>query len=278
MAASEGDEPGFEIPGFEIQVQVVEDDIGLLRWSDQTDLETLQEAVSLAADDALIGHGLRRVEAQVLSRDVIARRALQRAGFRREGVRREALRVGDQWHDVVVYGRLAADQVYGPGGFSGVMNSVLPTKRLIAHVVFTDTDGRVLLLETTYKSDHELPGGVVEPLESPRDGAVREVTEEIGLLVQLGDPALVDWMPPYLGWADAVEFIYDGGALDERVIATMRLDAGEIVAAHWYTPDEMADHVSELSARRIRATLDARTAPLPGPATIFTQNGYRQGS
>lgn len=260
------------MPEFTIRVDL-QGDIGVLEWSDQVDEATLTEAVSLAADDAILGHEVRRVEAHVMASDLIARRALHRAGFRREGIRRQAMAIEDGFADVVMYARLASDQVYGPGGFSAVMDSVLPTKRVIAHVLFTDEAGRVLLLETTYKTDYELPGGVVEPRESPRDGAVREVAEEIGMLVQLGTPALVDWMPPHLGWSDAIEFIYDAGVLDQDAAELLHLDPTEIVAAHWLAPDEVADHVSELSARRIRAILDARTAPRLGPMTIFTQDG-----
>ena len=58
------------------------------------------------------------------------------------------------------------------------MNSALPRKRVIAHVLIRDEQGRVLLCETQFKADWELPGGIVEPLESPRVGAVREVLEE----------------------------------------------------------------------------------------------------
>ena len=53
------------------------------------------------------------------------------------------------------------------------MNSALPRKRLIAHVLIRDDQGRVLLCETQFKPDWELPGGIVEPGESPRLGAVR---------------------------------------------------------------------------------------------------------
>ncbi len=59
--------------------------------------------------------------------DAVGRRALQRAGFRLEGVRREAVTLPDgSVGDVAMYARLASDLVYGPGGFTGVMNSVLP--------------------------------------------------------------------------------------------------------------------------------------------------------
>ena len=58
---------------------------------------------------------------------------------------------------------------------------MLPKKRLIAHVLIRDPAGRVLLCETQFKQDWELPGGIVEPGEPPRVGANREVTEELGL-------------------------------------------------------------------------------------------------
>ena len=81
-----------------------------------------------------------------------------------------------------------SDVVGGPHGFSGVMNTVLPRKRLIAHVLMRDTEGRILLCDTAFKSDWELPGGIVEPGEAPRDGAIREVREELGIDLR-GRPA-----------------------------------------------------------------------------------------
>jgi len=77
------------------------------------------------------------------------------------------------------------------------------------------------------------------------------VLEEIGLVRRLGAPLIVDWLPPYLGWDDAVEFIFDGGVLQPDEVAAMRLAPGEIVSAHWLTADEAAAHVSPLAARRL---------------------------
>lgn len=245
-------------------------DVATLRWEGTGDPAELTRAVGLAADDALLGGRARRVEAEVLATDWPGRRALQRAGFRREGIRRQARAVDGVPTDTMLYARLATDPVHGPMGFSGVMNSVLATKRVIAHVLFTDAQSRALLLETTYKKDFELPGGVVESPETPRQGAIREVAEEIGLVVNLAGPALVDWMPPSLGWSDALEFIFDAGVLDEPAIGSLRLDAGEIRAAHWLAADDLDGAVSELSARRIRAILAARAH---GGAVLFTEDG-----
>lgn len=234
----------------------VSDGVGRLRWRQQSvDADTLRRAVSLAADDALIGQNLRRVQVELPEWDTTARVALHRAGFRLEGRLRCALEPEPgTYRDILVYGRLAVDHVYGAHGFTGVLDSLLPKKRVIAHAVFRHPDGRVLLLETSYKEDWELPGGVVEPGESPRLGAQREIHEELGITVELSEPVVVDWMPPYLGWSDAVEFIFDAGTLLDPGAA--RPKDPEIRALRWVSPEAIADHVTQLAARRIGRVLD----------------------
>lgn len=49
-----------------------------------------------------------------------------------------------------------------------------PRKRVGAGVTIVDEDFRILLVEPTYKDTWEIPGGSVEPGESPREGARRE--------------------------------------------------------------------------------------------------------
>ncbi len=241
--------------------------IGVLEWAGQVDQATLDRAISLAADDALIGRGAHRVEVQIPAWDRMAIRALHAARFRREGRRRSAIKSPDGgWADVLIYARLAVDQVYGPNGFSGVMNSVLPTHRVIGHVLFRDDSGRILLVEPTYKQDWELPGGVIEAGETPRLGAEREVLEETGLVIALAEPQVIDWMPPYLGWDDALEFVFDGGVLDDTQRAQLRPADGEIAALHWVLPTELDARVTALSARRIRRLLD-------NPGSHYTEDG-----
>ena len=243
---------------FKVSVEVKPSGMGFLRWEmQQVSPEVLQQAIAIASRDALENHQLRRLQVDIPANDLSAIRALHRAGFRREGRLRSAFEVSpNEYVDVLVYARLAIDPVEGGQGFSSVMDSVLPTKRIIAHVVFTDPQGRVLLTETTYKPDWELPGGVVDPGEPPRLGAQREVLEEIGLAFEFSQPALVDWMPPYLGWSDAVEFIYRGGELPHGLVAALRPSDVEIKALHWVAPEDLDAVVTPLSARRIRLVLE----------------------
>ncbi len=241
---------------FRVHVDV-RDGIGHLRWAKQrVSVSVLERAISLAADDAILAHNLHRLQVELPVTDRVAIRALLRCGFRREGTLRQAHRNDDATYvDVGLFARLASDVVYGPLGFSGVMDSVLPTKRVIAHAVFTDPHSRVLLAETTYKADWELPGGVVEPNETPRQGAQREILEEIGLAFELGDAAIVDWMPASLGWSDAIEFVFHGGRLNPTLAAAVQASDREIRALHWVAAEDLENHVTPLSARRIRLVL-----------------------
>ena len=237
---------------FDIKVHVVAGGLATLEWNGTIDPEALQRAVSTVADDALLGHGMRRLEISLVSTDRAARRAVMRAGFRLEGVRREALELPDgSYADVSLFSRLASDQVHGPNGFSGVMNSALPRKRVIAHVLIRDDHGRVLLCETRFKQDWELPGGIVEPYEAPRLAAGREVTEELGVERPIGRLLVADWMPPYLGWEDALELIFDGGRIAEDDLAGLVLQPTEIKRVQLCTLAEAQALVTPISHRRL---------------------------
>ncbi len=246
-------------------------EVGVLEWRSGPAPGRLAEAIARVTDDALSAGQVRRVEASVPEWDHLAIRALHRAGFRREGRLRGAWRNDDATHsDLLLYARLAGDPTEGAHRFTAVMDSVLPTKRVIGHVVFTDALGHVLLAETTYKDDWELPGGIVEPGETPARGAEREVMEELGIAVALSTPALIDWMPPSLGWSDAIEFIYHGGVLARPALPD--LPESEIRALHWVESSAVEHRVTPLSARRISLVLG--WAARGDVGILITENGY----
>ena len=251
-------------------VRVSGDQVAVVTWSGQPTPDELQQAISGAAERAL-QRGVRRLELSVSADDYGTRRAVQRAGFRLEGVRRQARDERDgRWSDVLVFARLASDEVGGPSGFSGVMNAALPKKRVIAHVLMRDAEGRVLLCETQFKRDWELPGGVVEPGEPPRAGAVREVREELGLDLAVGRLLVADWMPPYLGWEDALELIFDGGLVSAGDLEGYVLQPSEIKTVRLCTLGEAEELVTALSHRRL--SVASRLAP---GSTAYLENGYQ---
>ena len=232
----------------------------------------LEAAVRARADRALDPHGperLRRLEISLPTGDREGRRVALRAGFRVEGVRRAVLARSDGgFDDLTLFARLDTDVVGGPVGFSAVMNTALPRTRMIAHVLIRDEAGRVLFCETRFKADWELPGGIVEVNETPRDAAAREVREELGVDRPVGALLAVDWMPPYLGWDDACELIFDGGTVAQDELAGFTLQPSEIAAVRLCTLAEAADQLIPLSLRR----LSLITALAPGE-TLLLENG-----
>jgi 8-oxo-dGTP diphosphatase len=242
-----------------LTVNVSEGGVASIAWSESMSAEWLERALRAAADDLLVGRGLRRVEIWVPAHDPLARRAALRSGFRLEGVRRQVLELPDgSYADLCLFARLTSDQVGGTHGFSSVMNSALPKKRLIAHVLMRDVDDRLLLCETQFKKDWELPGGIVEPLEPPRLGAAREVREELGIDLEVGRLLVVDWMPPYLGWDDAIEMIFDGGMVTENDLAQWSLQPAEIKAVALVDLPTARELVTPLAFRRLSLAVALR--------------------
>jgi 8-oxo-dGTP diphosphatase len=257
----------------DIEISVGEGGVGTLAWVGTGDLDELTRAIDAAAADALGARGLRRLEIALPPTDLTARRAVLRAGFRLEGIRRQAVREADgSYSDEMIFARLGTDEVAGPTGFSAVMNSALPRKRLIAHVLIRDDRGRVVLCETQFKPDWELPGGIVEPGETPRLGAVREVREELGIELAVGRLLVVDWLPPYLGWDDAIEMIFDGGPVTEAELATWSLQPTEIKRVALVDQHTAAGLLTPLAHRRLAIAMSL------GPGQMaYTEDGSRLG-
>ena len=87
------------------------------------------------------------------------------------------------------------------------------TPRVAAGVLFRDGAGRVLLVKPTYKQGWDIPGGYVEPGESPKQAALRELREELGISPAIGRLLIVDWAP-HPNEGDKLLFIFDGGHLE----------------------------------------------------------------
>lgn len=57
----------------------------------------------------------------------------------------------------------------------------LPKRHVGCAALFLNDKGELLIVKQSYKEGWSVPGGVVDALESPYAGCVREIKEEIGL-------------------------------------------------------------------------------------------------
>lgn len=135
----------------------------------------------------------------------------------------------------------------------------LPAKGVAGAALIRDGLGRILLVEPIYKPTWILPGGVVEENEDPRHGCARELAEELGLERTPGRLLVVDWVPRHGVWRDQLQFVFDGGVLDEAAVAALRLQESELRAAHFVTPANLENHapLTPSLARRLRMALAA---------------------
>ena len=145
-------------------------------------------------------------------------------------------------------GRLAAIRM---------LNERLPRKRNIAQGIVRSTSGQVLLCELTYKTAWDLPGGVVDPGESPATCVEREITEELGVQVEARALLAVDWLPPYRGWDDAVLFLFDCGVLPDGALDHGEFASREIRGVHWVEPGEWGGRVADYTTRLLDAAARA---------------------
>jgi 8-oxo-dGTP diphosphatase len=136
----------------------------------------------------------------------------------------------------------------------------LARKRMAAGALFRDEDGRVLLVNPTYKPTWDLPGGAVEKEESPHAACRREVAEELGLDRVPGRVLVVDWVPSRPERPEGLIVVYDGGVLAPGEVAAITLQDGELGGYEFVKPGEVAERVSPLLARRISACVDAVAA------------------
>lgn len=136
------------------------------------------------------------------------------------------------------------------------------TPRVAAGVLFRDAFGRVLLVKPTYKPGWDIPGGYVEPGESPRQAAIREVDEELGMRPPIGRLLAVDWAP-HADEGDKLLFIFEGGSLD---LADVTRDEHELGRAEYVSPEDLADHLPDRLHLRL-------TSALAGLDDVYLEHG-----
>jgi 8-oxo-dGTP diphosphatase len=145
----------------------------------------------------------------------------------------------------------------------------LPRKRMAAAALLVDATGQLLMVKPVYRDHWDLPGGVVELNESPRQAVRREIAEELGLDSTPGALLCVDWVPPRPDRSEGLIMVFDGGMLEPDEIGRIRLQLQELAAYEFVdvirAPELLPPHLR----RRLEASIGARTAG----RTVYLENG-----
>lgn len=127
----------------------------------------------------------------------------------------------------------------------------LPKKRMAAGCLLFDERGRVLLVKPAYKPEWEIPGGIVELNESPKQCCQREVQEEIGLFREIGSLLVVDYNHQTVEKTESLMFIFDGGVLTSSEISSIRLASVELSEFDFFTAETLPDQMTGSLRNRV---------------------------
>lgn len=129
----------------------------------------------------------------------------------------------------------------------------LPKKRMGAGCLFFNEKNEVLLVKPNYKPGWEIPGGVVENNESPKQCCQREVLEEIGLNREIGRLLALDYNSPNDPKTESLMFVFDGGVLSEADIAAIHLPANELSEFDFFRQDALPEAMTKPLKARVLA-------------------------
>ena len=115
-----------------------------------------------------------------------------------------------------------------------------------------DGAGRVLLVHHTYgRLNWELPGGLVEPGESPDEGAIRELYEETGLVLEVDRLSGVYFEPEH-ALGPALHFVFRLRPRADSADLAPVAASPEVSEAAFWPIDELPRPISDFTERRIR--------------------------
>jgi ADP-ribose pyrophosphatase YjhB (NUDIX family) len=111
-----------------------------------------------------------------------------------------------------------------------------------------------LLVKPSYKAGWDIPGGYVEPGESPKQAARREVREELGIEPPIGRLLAVDWAP-HPNEGDKLLFVFDGGELGDVQISSAAPD--EIAEVRFWSDTDLPNVLPARLRDRVSSALRA---------------------
>ncbi len=147
---------------------------------------------------------------------------------------------------------------------------VLPRIPASAGALIFDGDGRLLIVDPTYKAHWTIPGGIMEADgETPWEACRREVREEVGLVVEQGRLVAVDFLRPKPAKPGGLRFLFDCGVLPESILGSITLQEEEL-SEHRFVKAAMA---LELLSGPLRRRVGAALKVLDSNECIYLEDG-----
>lgn len=142
----------------------------------------------------------------------------------------------------------------------------LPRKRMASGVIIRNKNGDILILKTNYKDHWEIPGGIVEKNESPKQTAERETMEEIGIKITASSCLVIHYRSAQSKQDENIMFVFDGGIIKDT--QNLHLNKKEIIEAKFLSFKE----ATKLVGNRIASRLPFCEKALKEKQTIYLES------
>lgn len=110
-----------------------------------------------------------------------------------------------------------------------------------AVIILQNDQQQALVVKANYKTHWTFPGGMIDAYETPKQAAIREVSEEVGLTIE-ADTVQFAWMAArHSNVADTFQFIFKAPLRDGDVDGIV-LQASEIDEWRLVTKEEVLSH------------------------------------
>ncbi len=117
-----------------------------------------------------------------------------------------------------------------------IENRIELDRYALATVIYAERDGQILLMKraegTAMAGQYFMPGGIVDPGETPYEGLRRELLEETGLTF-VGEPTMVGCYPMWIYGQDFLQLSFRGEVEGDVVQSSEHTDH------RWVDPREM---------------------------------------
>lgn len=126
-----------------------------------------------------------------------------------------------------------------------------------AAAIVRDGQGRVLIVNPVYKERWNLPGGHIEAGETPTAAVRRELREELGLDLEIGDLLITAWVTRAGGCH--VFYVFDGPQLTAEQQRAISLQDSEIGEVRFCLPEDISpDMIPPFALAIWQKALEAR--------------------
>ncbi len=142
----------------------------------------------------------------------------------------------------------------------------LPKKRSGVGVLFFDELKNVLIVKANYKKDGwQVPGGVIDADESPRQALIREIKEEINLDIKEEDLkfTVMEYGKAYGDTNEGYEFFFSGGVLSKEQIQKINIREDELDEYKFVPLNEALSLMRPSIRRRSEMTLKVLGTGIP---------------